>query len=153
MLISLRHQDWVIKIDYAGGTGSGALLWRLGAGGDFAINSADPCPWFSGQHDANFQDPGMTVLSLFDNANTLRAQCNPNGNSRGYVLNVNQATKQVTPTLLADLGAFSTGLGTAQLLPGAITTSNWAGLCRGPSADRKRSSRMQQPLLRCKNKA
>ena len=82
------------------------------------MNSADPCPWFSHQHDVNFQDSGMTVLSMFDNANTLRANCNPNGNSRGYVLNVNQATMQVTPTLLADLGAFSTGLGTAQLLPG-----------------------------------
>lgn len=29
MLLSIRHQDWVVKINYANGTGDGAVLWRL----------------------------------------------------------------------------------------------------------------------------
>lgn len=116
LLVSLRHQDWLVKIDYAHGTGSGNLIWRMGAGGDFSIVSADPCPWFSHQHDANFQQGGMTMLSLYDNNNTRRANCNLNGNSRGYVLTVDEANRTVSPVLLFDLGGFSVGLGTAERL-------------------------------------
>ena len=60
ILYSSRHQDWLIKIDYSHGTGSGAVLWRLGQDGDFKIVSDDPHPWFSHQHDANFES-GDTV--------------------------------------------------------------------------------------------
>ena len=42
LLLSMRHQSWVIKIDYANGTGTGDVLWRLGADGDFAIEGGDP---------------------------------------------------------------------------------------------------------------
>ena len=52
LVMSIRHQDWVIKIDYANGQGSGQILWRLGRYGDFTIESDDPDPWFSHQHDA-----------------------------------------------------------------------------------------------------
>ena len=38
LLVSLRAQDWVIKIDYANGTGDGHVVWRLGQGGDFTVN-------------------------------------------------------------------------------------------------------------------
>lgn len=136
LLVSLRHQDWLLKIDYAHGAGSGNVIWRMGSGGDFSIVSSDACPWFSHQHDANWQLGGMTVLSMFDNGNARRALCNPNANSRGYVLSVNESAMQVTPTQLTDLGAFSWGLGTAELLsngnyhfeagwilPGAYSTS------------------------------
>ncbi|KKL63366.1 hypothetical protein LCGC14_2175810, partial [marine sediment metagenome] len=29
LLISMRHQDWIIKIDYADGLGNGDIVWRL----------------------------------------------------------------------------------------------------------------------------
>src|SRR4051812_36980020 len=50
LLISVRLQDWVIKIDYANGRGDGHIIWRLGQGGDFALNAPDPDAWFSHQH-------------------------------------------------------------------------------------------------------
>jgi hypothetical protein len=46
LILSLRHQDWVIKIDYRDGTGDGQVIWRLGRNGDFTLASDDPFPWF-----------------------------------------------------------------------------------------------------------
>jgi hypothetical protein len=76
LLVSMRHQDWVIKIDYDRGVGTGAVLWRLGLDGDFTITdgTSDPYPWFSHQPDAGHEASGTTVLSLFDNGNTRRLQ-------------------------------------------------------------------------------
>ena len=83
------------------------------------MNSSDPYPWFSHQHDPGFLQNGTTVLALFDNGNT-RVSAPPlglgSGNSRGYVLNVDQVHKTVTPVLSADLGVYSQALGTAELL-------------------------------------
>jgi arylsulfate sulfotransferase len=115
ILYSSRHQDWVIKIDYANGTGSGAILWRMGLDGDFTIQSSDPSPWFSHQHDPNFES-NNDVLLVFDDGN-LREATNPSAHSRGQVLRVDEASKVVTPILNADLGVYSGALGSAQLLP------------------------------------
>ncbi len=119
ILMSMRHQDWIIKIDYGNGTGSKNILWTLGKGGDFQIDSGDSYPWFSHQHDPGFLQGGSTQLALFDNGNT-RISPPPTGlgfgNSRGYVLNVDEAHRTVTPVLLADLGFYSVALGTAELL-------------------------------------
>src|SRR5574340_128543 len=54
ILYSARHQDWVIKIDYENGQGTGNVIWRLGNGGDFQLFGSGAQPWFSHQHDANF---------------------------------------------------------------------------------------------------
>ena len=119
VLLSIRHQDWVVKFDYGNGAGTGDILWTLGAGGDFAMNSTDPYPWFSHQHDPGFVQNGTTTLAMFDNGDT-RVSPPPlglgSGNSRGYVLNLDQANKTATPVLLADLGVYSQALGTAELL-------------------------------------
>jgi arylsulfate sulfotransferase len=119
ILYSMRHQDWIVKIDYGNGTGTNNILWTLGLGGDFTINSTDPYPWFSHQHDPGFVQNGTTVMAMFDNGNT-RVAPPPlglgSGDSRGYVLNVDQTNMVVTPTLLADLGFFSQALGSAELL-------------------------------------
>ena len=37
LMVSLRAQDWVIKIDYANGTGDGHIVWTLGQGGNFTL--------------------------------------------------------------------------------------------------------------------
>src|SRR4029077_4900942 len=68
LILSIRHQDWVIKIDYRNGAGDGHVVWRLGQGGDFAVNSADSNPWFSHQHNAHYLDDH--TLILLDNGNT-----------------------------------------------------------------------------------
>src|SRR5207249_3548750 len=83
IVYSARHQDWIIKIDYQNGSGSGDVLWRLGKDGDFRIDSSDPSPWFSHQHDANFEEGEKTNrLLVFDNGNTRRAE-NDGAHSRG----------------------------------------------------------------------
>ena len=37
LIVSIRHQNWIIKIDYNGGRGTGNIIWRLGYQGDFAL--------------------------------------------------------------------------------------------------------------------
>ena len=115
ILYSIRHQDWIVKIDYANGAGSGNILWRLGNGGDFQIESSDPSPWFSHQHGPHFAADNTTLL-LFDNGNTRISNNNGMGNSRGQVLQVDEANRRVGFVLNADLGVNSSALGTAQRL-------------------------------------
>ncbi len=120
LLYSSRHQDWLIKIDYNNGSGTKNVLWRMGAGGDFTIDSSDPYPWFSHQHNASFENGGTTLLTLYDDGNT-RVSAPPLGlgfgNSRGQEFMVDQMNMVVTPVLNADLGVYSPALGSAQLLP------------------------------------
>jgi arylsulfate sulfotransferase len=53
LLLSVRHQNWIIKIDYADGQGSGRILWRLGEGGDFKLlGGTDPTDWSPGESSA-----------------------------------------------------------------------------------------------------
>lgn len=114
ILYSARHQDWIIKIDFANGTGSGAVLWRLGKGGDFQILSDDPDPWFSHQHDASIVN-GDGVL-LFDNGNTRYAS-NASIHSRGQILTIDESARTARLTFNADLGGYALALGSAQQLP------------------------------------
>jgi hypothetical protein len=58
LLLSMRHQDWVIKIDH----GSGEVIWRLGEGGDFELTEGR---WFYHQHAPEWQPDGS--LLLYDN--------------------------------------------------------------------------------------
>ena len=115
LLISLRHQDWVVKVVYENGTGDGHVLWRLGNEGDFTLQSDDPDAWFSHQHDANFLEDNVT-LALFDNGNTRRA-ADPNANSRGQVLVVDEENRTVNIVLNQDLAVYSSAVGSAQRLP------------------------------------
>jgi arylsulfate sulfotransferase len=116
LLYSARHQDWLIKILYDNGTGSGRILWRLGKDGDFSYNSNDPYPWFSHQHDGNFDYSDPSKLLVFDNGN-VRWASNPASNSRGQVIQLDEVNHVATPVLNADLGAYSFALGSARQLP------------------------------------
>src|SRR5262249_51601049 len=113
LVLSIRNQDWVIKIDYRNGAGDGHVIWRLGKDGDFAVNSADPNPWFSHQHNAHYIDDH--TLILFDNSNTRRAS-DPNAHSRGQVWTLDETSMTATAVLNADLGDYSNRLGGAQRL-------------------------------------
>ncbi len=113
LVVSVRHQDWVLKIDYENGAGDGHVIWRLGQGGDFAVHSTDPNPWFSHQHDAHYIDDH--TLILFDNGNTRRAS-DPNAHSRGQVWTLDEQTMTATLVVNADLGSYSGALGAAERL-------------------------------------
>ena len=73
LLLSMRHQNWIIKIEFLDGLGSGKVMWRLGQGGDFKlINGADPTDWFYAQHGMSYFTPnttGVFRLGLMDNGN------------------------------------------------------------------------------------
>ncbi|MFH1315609.1 MAG: aryl-sulfate sulfotransferase [Candidatus Uhrbacteria bacterium] len=66
ILLSLRSQSWVIKIDHA----TGEVVWRLGRDGDFELLNGDPAnkiAWFSAQHAPELHSDG-TIL-IYDNGN------------------------------------------------------------------------------------
>ena len=120
LVVSLRAQDWVIKIDYANGTGNGHIVWTLGQGGNFTIISSDPSPWFSHQHDVEYINDNTLVL--FDDGNTRRAT-NPNADSRGQELVLNEQTMTATLVVNADLGNYSAALGMRRSCPTATLPS------------------------------
>ena len=74
VLISMRHQSWVLKLDYNNGSGSGNIIWKLGYQGDFALTengvpTSDPSIWFSFQHFPIIlnQNGSQTDLAIWDN--------------------------------------------------------------------------------------
>src|SRR5262249_12634677 len=111
LVLSIRHQDWVVKIDYENGEGDGHVIWRLGQDGDFMVKSPDANPWFSHQHNAHYIDD--STLILFDNGDTRQAS-DPDAHSRGQVWTLDE--KKMTATLASnvDLGNYSDALGAAQ---------------------------------------
>jgi arylsulfate sulfotransferase len=88
LMISMRNQDWVLKIDYNDGAGTGNILWHLGYQGDFALinggaTTTDPSLWFYGQHDINVvsqKSAGVFSVTLFDDGDN-RVLNNNNDNS------------------------------------------------------------------------
>jgi arylsulfate sulfotransferase len=144
LLLSERHQDWVLKVAYGNGHGDGHIIWRMGPYGDFTVvnpphgSCGDPnvFPWFTHQHDAAFQPQGgiTEVMTVFDDGNLRHSQCGGTGNSRGMILSVNEINHTVFLQTAADLGRFSPALGSAQLLsiPGsALYASFGDGLIGG----------------------
>ena len=74
LLISMRHQSWILKLDYNNGAGTGNVLWHFGYQGDFALRdggipSSDPSAWFSYQHFPSIisQSGPQTTLAVWDN--------------------------------------------------------------------------------------
>lgn len=115
ILYSSRHQDWVIKIAYQNGAGSGDVIWRLGNQGDFQYISTDAYPWFSHQHDSNFESDGVS-LTLFDDGN-VRVAAKPGSHSRGQAWQIDEQNRTATLVLNADVGSYSAAVGSAQKLP------------------------------------
>ena len=127
IIYSARHQDFVYKIAYQNGAGDGHIIWKLGKGGDFTyVGTNDSYPWFSHQHDAEYED--ATTLSVFDNGNTritLLGTANAGGNSRGQALHLDEANRTVSFILNQNLGGFSFALGSAtRLLNGNYVYGN-----------------------------
>lgn len=127
LIISVRHQDWVIKIDYNDGQGTGDILWKLGYQGDFTLlGGSDPQDWFYAQHDINIISPnssGIFQMLMFDNGNQrLDSMGNPCGTttpceSRVPILQLDETAKTATIQWVDDLNPlFSIFGGSARLL-------------------------------------
>jgi arylsulfate sulfotransferase len=124
LIMSLRSQDWIVKINYANGTGDGSLVWTLGYEADLTgspyFKMLDtpkvPSPWFSHQHDVEvWVNENPKQLTLFDNGNTRHAT-NPNADSRGQALIINETAFTVDIHTNVDFPFYSGGYGTSQIL-------------------------------------
>lgn len=73
LLLSMRNQNWIVKIDYANGVGDGKILWHLGPDGDFSLPAGQaPMEWNYGQHYPVLLGPstaGIFPLLFFNNGN------------------------------------------------------------------------------------
>ena len=72
LILSMRNQDWVIKINYRDSAGDGSILWRLGPGGDFVIPGGSPSDFNYAQHYpvlTSSKSSGVFPLMMFDNGN------------------------------------------------------------------------------------
>jgi arylsulfate sulfotransferase len=73
LILSMRNQNWVIKINYQDGAGDGSILWHLGPDGDFTLPSGlAPARWNYGQHYPTILSPNSTGIfqtMIFNNGN------------------------------------------------------------------------------------
>ncbi|MGA7244102.1 MAG: aryl-sulfate sulfotransferase [Terracidiphilus sp.] len=148
LLLSIRHQNWIIKINFLDGTGSGAVMWRLGEGGDFKLlGGTDPTDWFYAQHGLSFFSPnttGVFRLGLMDNGNDRMfpsgpVLCQPLGPttptcySTVPVLELNETN--MTATLVTHYepppSYFSFFGGNAELLPNGNIHANFSAAVSG----------------------
>jgi hypothetical protein len=110
LILSMRNQSWVLKIDYANGQGAGDIIWRLGYEGDFTYTNGQISDWFYAQHYANILSPNSTGIynvMVFDDGDSrvLDAAGDACGNagqppcfSRVPIIQVDEAS--MTATLL-----------------------------------------------------
>ncbi|HYZ84277.1 MAG TPA: aryl-sulfate sulfotransferase [Bryobacteraceae bacterium] len=143
LVVSLPEQNWVIKIDYNDGKGSGKVLWRLGDGGDLKPDKEDKLAWFSYQHDAAFEPPGSDTLVLFDNGHARQKKDDKKDDdkpaaagkqddkdqdakspekpkeeapSRGQVWKIDEEGRRATLLVNVDMGGYAPFMGSAQRL-------------------------------------
>lgn len=129
LLVSIRNQNWVVKVDYRDGAGSGNILWRLGAQGDFTLQGGtDPTDWFYAQHDPSFvttNSSGKFTLTLFDNGDDRTFAPNqacpgagvlPCPYSTAPILDIDEAAKTATLTFHFETPDYSAFGGNAEVL-------------------------------------
>jgi len=129
LLVSIRHQSWVIKIDYQDGKGSGNILWRLGYQGDFTLDGGtDPKDWFYAEHGPAFTGSttaGQFGLSVFDNGDDrvlgggvvcVDAGFTPCPYSTAMVLNLDETAMTATIAQHDPTGDYSNFGGNAEVL-------------------------------------
>ncbi len=129
LLLSVRHQNWILKIDYNNGEGTGNVLWRLGYQGDFTLlGGTDPNDWFYAQHGHSFASANTTgnfSLAVMDNGNDRMfspdVACGAGGAppclySSALLLQIDEDAMTATINRQYLLGDFSGWGGNSQLL-------------------------------------
>jgi hypothetical protein len=107
LLLSMRAQSWILKLDYANGTGSGDILWKLGPEGDFTLSSGDPTQWFYSQHYPNLLSTNGSQMNIavMDNgdyrtdSNGVQCETTPTSPacySRAAIFQVDESTNVAT---------------------------------------------------------
>jgi arylsulfate sulfotransferase len=103
LLVSMRNQSWILKLDYQDGTGSGNVLWKLGEDGDFTLPGGNSSDWFYAQHYPNILsvNGSQTTMAVYDDGD-LRVgadgvSCGPpippsNCYSRATIFQIDEST-------------------------------------------------------------
>ena len=142
LLLSMRHQSWVLKLDYANGTGSGDILWRLGFEGDFTLPAnANASEWFYNQHfPLLLQNVGSKYrLALYDNGNIrpdATGQPCSNSNScfsRGVIMDLDESARMAEVYWQYQLPWFSNWGGSIVELPGGYVEIDSSSVNNNPS--------------------
>ena len=145
LLLSMRHQNWIIKIDYKDGHGTGDVLWRLGEGGDFKLQGGtDPTDWFYAQHGPHFVGPstaGNFELAVFDNGNDREfpggATCGSTGAPACYsttkILQIDEAAKTATIQFNDDPIGYSFFGGNAEVLANGNVEFDMCDISQDPN--------------------
>lgn len=117
LLVSMRHQSWIIKVDYADGKGTGDVLWKLGNGGDFTLDGGNaPQDWFYGEHDPEIvstNSAGVFSLTMMDNGygrfNADGTQCTTTNTAECYttvpIYVIDESAKTATVTFRQTMAA------------------------------------------------
>lgn len=140
-LVSMRHQNWVVKVDYRNGAGSGAVLWKLGQGGDFKLQGGvDPTDWFYAQHDPTFVSKNTTgsfTLALMDNGDDRMFPPSVTCNGSGVppcqyttipVMQVDENAKTASLVFHDSVDFYSSFAGSTRVLPNTNVEYNLAGV-------------------------
>jgi arylsulfate sulfotransferase len=131
LILSMRNQNWIIKINYGDGSGDGSILWRFGPGGDFTLPPGqDPIEWNYGQHYPTIvgsNSAGIFSMMFFNNGNNRLLDTNatvcgtlgtPNCYSSVPIFQLNEFTKTATVLWEDNLSpAYSICCGDALILP------------------------------------
>jgi arylsulfate sulfotransferase len=83
-IVSMRHQNWVAKVDFNNGAGTGDVLWTLGYQGTYSLaGGTTPTDWFYAQHHVQFattNTTGIYSITVMDNGDD---RIYPNGKQCG----------------------------------------------------------------------
>jgi arylsulfate sulfotransferase len=130
LLVSIRHQNWIVKVNYADGAGNGDILWRLGAGGDLnLVGGTDPTDWPYAQHGINFttsMTAGDFGLAVFDNGDDRVYPGGDPNNAQTCGANGAPACYSTVPVFQIDESARTATLEFHQFLPPSLY-SNFGG--------------------------
>ncbi|MGA8937843.1 MAG: aryl-sulfate sulfotransferase, partial [Acidobacteriaceae bacterium] len=144
-IVSMRHQNWVAKVDFQNGKGTGNVVWKLGYQGDYKlVGGTDPTDWFYAQHDVQYattNTTGVYSLTVMDNGDDRiypnGKQCGTSGEPACYTTiqelqlddSAMTATFQIHQTLPAAL--YSNYGGNVEILANGDTEYTLPGIATG----------------------
>ncbi len=145
ILVSVRHQNWVLKLNYDDAKGDGTILWHLGYQGEFTlVGGAGTQDWQYAQHEPAFVTPNTTGkfgLVLMDNGDD---RVFPAGftcpvaltsgrclYSRAPIFTIDESAMTATLSHDAITAPYSSYAGNAELLANGDIEADYCGVVGG----------------------